>query len=246
MKNRLVIEGVADTRSLLEDLVVASDGLEQFLEGLVGAAAACFADDGADTLTSITLLRPRRPVTITGSSSAARHLAGLQYRFDNGPCMQAASSGRMVVVTDFASDGGFPLYGSAALRSGVRSALGVPIQLNGPEQAAITYSSSRPRAFSEGRVRAVAVFAEEASRPLKLALRVARLTEKTENLTAAMESRTTIDLAAGVIMAQNRCSQHEAIEILRAASSASNIKLRDLAQNVLSRIVDAPVTTHFD
>ncbi|MHA7210473.1 ANTAR domain-containing protein [Arthrobacter sp. MDT1-65] len=63
----------------------------------------------------------------------------------------------------------------------------------------------------------------------------------------AMESRTTIDLAVGVIMGQNRCSQDEAIKILRAASSGRNVKLRDLASNVLVSLGQTgPVRTHFD
>jgi hypothetical protein len=44
----------------------------------------------------------------------------------------------------------------------------------------------------------------------------------------------------------DRCSQAQAIEILRAASSARNMKLRDLALNVLTSTSDAAVTTHLD
>ena len=62
-----------------------------------------------------------------------------------------------------------------------------------------------------------------------------------------MKSRTTIDLAAGVIMAQNRCSQATAMAILKNASSARNVKLRDVAATVVASVSsDATVTTHFD
>jgi AmiR/NasT family two-component response regulator len=61
-----------------------------------------------------------------------------------------------------------------------------------------------------------------------------------------MEHRTTIDLACGVIMAQNRCSQEEAMALLTKASSHRNQKLRDLAADILGRVNNGPVTTHFE
>jgi AmiR/NasT family two-component response regulator len=62
-----------------------------------------------------------------------------------------------------------------------------------------------------------------------------------------MESRTTIDLATGAIMAQNRCIQETAIRILRIASNTRNVKLRDIAASVVASISHDPrVRTHFD
>ncbi|BBE21952.1 RNA-binding protein [Arthrobacter sp. MN05-02] len=236
----------SDARSLLENLLVVSAGLDEFLDGLVGAAAAVLSDGHAEIMTSVTLLRPRSRATIASSCQTARRLADIQYRFDDGPCMRAAATGRTVDVQDFAADGTFPLYGSAALQRGIRSGLGVPVRLDGPETAAVDYCSRRPGAFPAEKVELAEHFAAEASTPLRLALRLARLTERAEHLAAAMESRTTIDIAAGVIMAQNRCSQEEAIEIMRSASSSRNTKLRDLASKVLTSTVDASVSTHFD
>ncbi|MHA7264346.1 ANTAR domain-containing protein [Arthrobacter sp. TMN-37] len=70
--------------------------------------------------------------------------------------------------------------------------------------------------------------------PLRLAVRIARLSDTDENLRAAMQARTTIDLAVGIIMAQNRCSQDSAMTILKAASSARNVKLREVAAAVVA------------
>jgi AmiR/NasT family two-component response regulator len=62
-----------------------------------------------------------------------------------------------------------------------------------------------------------------------------------------MKSRTAIDIAVGVIMAQNRCSQAAAMEILRKASNSRNIKLRDVAAGVIQSISPDPeLRTHFD
>jgi AmiR/NasT family two-component response regulator len=60
-----------------------------------------------------------------------------------------------------------------------------------------------------------------------------------------MDSRTTIDLAAGVVMGQNRCSQDAAMTILKAASNARNIKLRDIATAVVASTGASAPTAHF-
>ncbi|WP_167133961.1 GAF and ANTAR domain-containing protein [Arthrobacter sedimenti] len=246
MDDGLSLRPDAYAGSVLEQMLVASAGLDEFLESFVEAAAAVLSDGHIEILASVVLLRPRTKATIAGTSQTARRLADIQCRFDDGPCMKAATTGGAVVVEDSGVDATFPLYSSAALQKGIRSALSVPIRLDGPEKAVVTYFSRQAGAFHEEKVELAERFAGEASTPLRLAIRLARLTDRAEHLAAAMESRTTIDLAAGVIMSQNRCSQDEAIEILRAASTARNMKLRDLALNVLTSTVDAPVTTHFD
>jgi hypothetical protein len=81
----------------------------------------------------------------------------------------------------------------------------------------------------------------------RLAVRISQLAEAKTHLAAAMESRTVIDLAAGAIMAQNRCSQESAMKILKIASQTRNAKLRDVAASVVASLSQDPkVHTHFD
>lgn len=90
-------------------------------------------------------------------------------------------------------------------------------------------------------------YAYHASKALRLAVRISQLAEAKSNLAAALESRTTIDLATGAIMAQNRCSQETAVRILKIASSTRNAKLRDVAASVIASVADDPqVRTHFE
>jgi AmiR/NasT family two-component response regulator len=78
-------------------------------------------------------------------------------------------------------------------------------------------------------------------------LRLTRLQEAKDNLEAAMKHRTAIDVAVGVIMAQNRCSQDAAITILRKASNSRNAKLHDIATAVIASISPQPsLHTYFD
>ncbi|WAP50681.1 ANTAR domain-containing protein [Arthrobacter sp. ATA002] len=66
-----------------------------------------------------------------------------------------------------------------------------------------------------------------------------------EHLRAALESRTTIDLAVGIIMVQNKCSQDEAFAILHRAAGNRNVKLRDLVSRVVQAVTAETVKTHF-
>ncbi len=61
-----------------------------------------------------------------------------------------------------------------------------------------------------------------------------------------MESRTAIDIAIGVVMGQNRCSQEEAFAILRKASSHRNVKLRVLAEELVASVGRQSASTVFD
>ncbi|MGX9899727.1 ANTAR domain-containing protein [Arthrobacter sp. SA17] len=107
--------------------------------------------------------------------------------------------------------------------------------------------STRTHAFSGAEIEAAETYAGQASKALRLAVRVAQLTDDKKNLTAAMESRTAIDVAIGAIMAQNRCSQEAAFRILKIASSTRNIKLRDVATSVVASVSKDPnIFTHFE
>ncbi|MBG6182238.1 AmiR/NasT family two-component response regulator [Arthrobacter sp. CAN_A214] len=109
----------------------------------------------------------------------------------------------------------------------------------------MTIYSPNASAFDSSAVAAAQGVASEASASLRLTIRITRLTDSGENLRAAMESRTAIDLAAGVFMAQSRCSQDAAMAILKAASNTRNTKLRDVEAAVLASVGQDSVTTHF-
>ena len=77
-------------------------------------------------------------------------------------------------------------------------------------------------------------------------VRLARQRESEVDLRAALESRTVIDLAVGVIMGQNRCSQEEAVTILKTGSHHRNVKLRELATQLVASVGSAPARTDFE
>lgn len=89
-------------------------------------------------------------------------------------------------------------------------------------------------------------FARQASKAVRLALRIGGLHDSRHDLIAAMASRTAIDMALGAIMAQNQCSPEQAFAVLKEASNNRNIKLREVARSVVASVGgDADPQTRF-
>ena len=145
-------------------------------------------------------------------------------------------------------DSRWPEYLATAFEHGVRSILAVPFQLDQEEaKAALNLYAAKEDAFSAETIDTAESYVHIAAGSLQLAVRIARLSDARQNLMAAMESRTAIDTAVGVIMAQNRCSQEAAFATLKRASSSRNMKLRDIAVSVLASVAQDPsVATHFE
>ena len=55
-------------------------------------------------------------------------------------------------------------------------------------------------------------------------------------LLARLHTMPVIEQAKGILMAESRCSPDEAFAMLRAASQRSNMKVRDLAEEIVRRV----------
>lgn len=230
----------------LQNAVLDSADVGDFLSSLADLAARELSTPEHVVLCGVTLLRPRTAGTVASSEPDAEKMDELQYKYDDGPCLRAAREGTLYSVPDFARESRFPDYTAAVRNHGVRSALGVPIILDAPAYAGLNLYSRTAGAFDDDAIAQARQLARDASMALRLAVRIANLTDTGTHLTAAMESRTTIDLAAGIIMGQNRCSQEQAMRILQMASSSRNQKLRAVAAGVVESIGHGPPRTHFE
>ena len=171
----------------------------------------------------------------------------LQYAYGDGPCLTAMRTGVTTYVPNVSIEHRWPEYIRAVAKKGVQSILGVPLRLEGDSTAALNIYSSRPHGISGEDIARAELFAEQSAKTLRLELRLAKLQDARDNLEAAMKNRTAIDVAVGVIMAQNRCSQDAAVTILRKASNSRDMKLHDLAAGIVESVSpQTPLLTYFD
>jgi GAF domain-containing protein len=230
----------------LQDLVLKTDDVKVMLDELAAFSALTLADP-ATAFCSITLIQRKKPITVASSEEGAKRLDESQYRAGDGPCLTAIRDRAVIHVPDVSEEHRWPDYTTAALVEGVGSSLSVPLILEGEAEAGINLYSTHARGFNSDDLDTAETYSYHASKALRLAVRISQLAEAKSNLLAAMESRTIIDLAAGAIMAQNRCDQETAMNILKIASSTRNIKLRNIAASVVASLAQDPkVHTHFD
>ncbi|WP_104104393.1 ANTAR domain-containing protein [Arthrobacter sp. 08Y14] len=228
----------------LQELLLEHPALDGFLAALACDLAGHLAEwdvSGA----SITVVRPRRQTVHAGSGPGVS--ASGQSAAD--PASGVLTTGLPVVVRHLggrmrqtAAPGAVPGADAAAFAS---VPVPVPLAGAGAGGAVLTVYSEHPGAFGPEAVQAVERAAAEAAAAVALALRLDALTHRAENLQAALESRTVVDLAAGIIMAQNNCSQQSAVDILRSVSNSRNVKVRDIAAGVVAVVSDR-VSTHFE
>jgi hypothetical protein len=84
------------------------------------------------------------------------------------------------------------------------------------------------------------VFAGNAAGAVAVAMKLADQTQLSEDLHQALTSRAVIDQATGIIMAQQRCRAAAAFDILRRSSQNRNIKVRELAAEIVSQVSGQP------
>jgi GAF domain-containing protein len=223
--------------SELRQLLLDTEDITGFLEELARYAADTI---GRGLSCGITMDRDGGPLTVASSDAHASTLDEVQYGHHDGPCLTAMRTRATVSITDLANDDRWGSYRIDALAHGIGSALSIPISAGPGVRGALNLYGAQTNMFNANhRARAEALGAE-ASRTLRLALRVTDQVQLTQHLETAMASRSVIDQAIGIIMGQNRCPATDGFEILRAASNHRNIKLRDVAYEIVTRISGGP------
>lgn len=231
----------------LQQLVLESSDIRAFMTELAVLVSFRLSVPGNTIHSGVTVLRHKKPEAVAASDAAASALDELQNGFGDGPCLTALREGNTLLVPDLAAETRWPEYVRTAMNHGVSSILAVPLDLAGDAEAVLNLYSGCSTGFSAEDIAAVETFAGHAASSLRLVLRIAQLSETRNDLTAAMQSRTVIDMAVGAIMAQNRCNRDTAFGILTRASNTRNIKLRQVATAVIASISgEQMITAHFD
>lgn len=230
----------------LHELLLESEDISGFLGELAVTAAEGLSQDGIHRQCAVVLLRPKRAATVASSSPAAEHLDEVQAALGDGPCLTAARDGREIYLADTRSDARWPDYAQAAVDVGVLSVFGMPLDLGGEAFAALDVYADQPDAFDDRTVDSIRHHAVALSTTLRLGVRLAAHRDTESDLKAALDSRRDIDLAVGITMGQRQCGQEEAFALLRSASNHRNVKLRDLAAEIVQRTGQGPARTHFE
>jgi GAF domain-containing protein len=243
------LSGVLENGSVdqLQSILVGAEDASEFLFGLSKLAAASVSEAAGDEIDcAITVKVRRKPTTAAGSSVRAVQLDQLEQAIGDGPCLKALREMSTVLIEDVSSDLRWPELNRKFVEANVHSSLGVPLQISSEASAALNFFASKPRAFTPNVYAKAKGFAAAARSTLHLSVRIGTALSRAEDLEAAMKNKTAINLACGVIMGQNRCTQAEAIAILTKVASNRNRKLREVATELIEQISGETIQTHFD
>lgn len=238
--------GVPIPDGYVPDLVTGTETLAESMEILVQMAAAALGrTTGTPVDCGLFLNRIKRGTATAGTGIQAARLARLEQEVHEGPLAEALAGSGTVAMNHAATDFRWRRYRPQLLDAGYNSVLALRLRLDEGSEAALVYFATDVQAFPLELIAEAKAFADAAARGLRLVLELDTARTRASDLKSALESRTSIDIACGVIMAQNRCSYNDAIAIIAKASSHRNIKLRKVAEGILENLPGGAPNTHF-
>lgn len=217
----------------LERLLVADDDATDFLQHV---AAVGLAEMPPGTSCSIAVELPDETPIVVGSDDTALVVATIDCTHHEGPCTEVRRTGQLVHVPDLLGEPRRWASALEALAHGILGWLTVPVQ--GPAGVVGTLTLYAPQAntFDADAVRRAREFAGDIAPLIAIALKLNGQMRLNEDLQGALASRSVIDQALGIVMAQNRCGRDTAFGILRNASQNRNAKLREIAAGLIHSV----------
>lgn len=165
------------------------------------------------------------------TDTRVRDLDVWQAERKEGPCFDAASTGASVYAEDLANDGRWPAFAAIAAGHGIRSVLALPLPTERTAAALNAYSLT-PAFDALDRARGL-ILATLAGHAFQSAQTRQEGQQHSEDLNRALVTRGIIGQAQGILMERERITAERAFDMLRRASQHLNLKLRDIAQEVV-------------
>jgi GAF domain-containing protein len=213
----------------LGHLLLAAEDTQSVLQKIVGLVQQVMPA-GAEA--SITLLRDEQATTAAFTGEVALHLDEMQYERGYGPCLEAALGGQVVEITDGRREGRWPGYVATFLEGGLLSSIAVPVPA-APLVAALNVYAPQTDAFTDQDRHVLSDFAAYAAAALTNMDTLQDARDLAENLQRAMEFRSVIEQAKGILMERHKLTADQAFRVLAEASMHTNRKVRDLAANLV-------------
>jgi len=159
-----------------------------------------------------------------------------------GPIVEAVTFREPRQLTDTLSDQRWPAFATQLVNAGYRSCLTLPLSTRGDESAVLTLLSQQPGQFDESSYDVVLLLTLHAGVAFDNASIYHDTLELVGQLRTALRTRSLVGRAQGLLMRDQGCNSDEAFGVLKRASQNRNVKLRDLA----TQLVDAHENGEFD
>ena len=165
--------------------------------------------------------------TAAATDPIAEHADSIQCELREGPCYDAVNGERFVLVDNLSAAVRFPHYTPQAVGLGLGAHAAIQL-LDGKRRVGLNLYSRTAGSFNCPTVQFAELFATQATALLDYA-------EQVEQLSVALQTRTDIGTAVGILIERHSMNRQQAFAFLSRTSQNQNIKVRVLARRVIDR-----------
>lgn len=221
--------------ALAEIIYQGSDANEMYAAICVAATLIVRGCDHA----SLLVRENDRYVTVGASDRLAQQIDDLERRAGDGPCIDAIEEETPQIDPDLTTPSLWPKLAAVLVaETPVRGAMGFRLLVDKRKRAALNLFSDTPNMFDDESAGRAAVLAAFAS----VAINAVAKGEDATSLRRGLLSNREIGKAVGMLMALHQMTEEQAFDLLRHHSQALNIKLADVAREVIERRGQLPVS----
>ena len=214
--------------ALAEIIYQGSDANEMYAAICIAATLIVRGCDHA----SLLVLHNDRYVTVGASDQLAQRIDDLERRAGDGPCIDAIEEETPQIEADLTTPNSWPKLAAALLaETPVRGAMGFRLLIDKRKGAALNLFSDTPNMFDDESAGRAAVLASFAS----VAINAAAKGEDAASLRKGLLSNREIGKAVGMLMLLHDMTEEQAFDLLRGHSQGLNIKLADVAREVIEK-----------
>jgi hypothetical protein len=211
----------------LAETVYAGDDFTRVYDEVCAAASRVIP--GCDHV-SLMLRRRGRTITAAASDDVARQVDALERALGEGPCVDAIAEDSAYLDSDLTRNPTWPRLAERVLaETPVRGAAGFCLAIGPEESGALNMFSDTPGGLTEDSVHAGMMLASFVA----VALYAAAQSRSATTLREGLVSNREIGKAVGLLMAFHKVSDEQAFELLRRASQDMNLKVADVAREVV-------------
>jgi len=176
---------------------------------------------------------------MAASSEQARLLELFQLQNEEGPCLEAYTSGQAVINTELREAlEQWPRFTPYAVGAGFESAYALPLRLRGTVIGALNLFRSTTGPMPDADVQLAQALADIASIAILQAKAVQDAQQRDDQLQHALDSRVVIEQAKGMLAERAHIDMDTAFKRIRNQARSSNTQLTTVAAQIITGDLD--------
>jgi GAF domain-containing protein len=205
-------------------------GLEDILTRVAGCAVQ--AIPGADGA-GLTLFEHGRSNTLVATAEFVSEIDDIQYSLQQGPCVSAAAEGITMRSGSLGGDPRWPQFGGRIARLGVHSVVSLPLITPDGVVGAMNVYARDKHVFDDRAAELGELFAVPAAIAVQNAQLLADARRLVARMQTALDTRSIVDRAVGIMMSRSGGTAEQALDRLRTLSQHEHHKLATVAEQIV-------------